>query len=281
MSKEMRRGNARGSSTTAKYITKYPSGKYRKSEAACKRVAEQQNAQTQTGEEYYEYQEIDIDDIDICGAVRDRNEAMVKTLLEIGKVGIDLRDNYHRTPLSYAVVEGHEAVVKLLLDTGGMDVESNDIETGRMLLSLTAESGHEAVVGLLLDTNKVKVDLEDNTDQTPLSYAASKGHAAVVKLRLGAGKFDVNSRDKKDRTPLSYAILGMHEAVVKLLLDIGETDMDPKGMRASPILMAALAGNTVIFKMLLIPRWTMRKPRYTENLGRHYWSLQIAGARRL
>ena len=42
-------------------------------------------------------------------------KAVVKLLIETGKVDVDSKDNYHgRTPLSWAAENGHEAVVKLL-----------------------------------------------------------------------------------------------------------------------------------------------------------------------
>ena len=55
-------------------------------------------------------------------------------------------------------------------------------------LATTAEAwaagnGREAVVKLLLATGKVDVDAKDNTyGRTPLSWAAGNGHEAVVKL---------------------------------------------------------------------------------------------------
>jgi len=39
-------------------------------------------------------------------------------------------------------------------------------------------------VRLLLDTGKVDVNSRDNGGQTPISRAASRGHEAVVKLLL-------------------------------------------------------------------------------------------------
>ena len=76
-------------------------------------------------------------------------------------------------------------MVKLLLETGRVDVDSKDYSTngyGRTPLSWAAENGHEAVVKLLLETGKVNVDSKDSFGQTPLSWAAKNGHEAVVKL---------------------------------------------------------------------------------------------------
>ena len=44
-------------------------------------------------------------------------EAIVKLLLGTGKVDVDAKDKWGRTPLSCAVAEGNDAVVKLLRST--------------------------------------------------------------------------------------------------------------------------------------------------------------------
>jgi ankyrin repeat protein len=51
-----------------------------------------------------------------------------------------------------------------------------------MPLSWAAQRGHEAVVKLLLATGEVDVESKDNDGRTPLSWAAQRGHEAVVKL---------------------------------------------------------------------------------------------------
>jgi hypothetical protein len=96
---------------------------------------------------------------------------------------------YNQTPLSWAAATGHETVVKLLLDTGKVDIDSKDSD-GWTPLRWAAYNGHEAVVMVLLDTGKVDIDSKDSSRyrRTPLSWAAENGHEAVVKLLQSATK---------------------------------------------------------------------------------------------
>ena len=73
----------------------------------------------------------------------------MKLLLEIGKVDIKLKDDvYSRTPLWWAVVNGHKAVVKLLLEMGKVDIDMKDT-SGQTALSLAKENGNKEVIKLL------------------------------------------------------------------------------------------------------------------------------------
>ncbi|KND87822.1 Ankyrin repeat domain-containing protein 50 [Tolypocladium ophioglossoides CBS 100239] len=79
------------------------------------------------------------------GMPRNSNTAVIKLLL--GRVNVELSDKDGRTPLSWAVEEGNDAVIKLLLEKGA-NAESSDTE-GRTPLSLAADQGHEDVIKLL------------------------------------------------------------------------------------------------------------------------------------
>ena len=184
-------------------------------------------------------------------AAENGHDAVVKLLLEIGKVDVDSRDDNSRTPLSYAAGNGQNAVVKLLLETGKINVNSGGYY-GRTPLSYAAINGHNITVKLLLETEKVDADSRDDDSRTPLSLAAENGHDVVVKLLLEIGKVDVNSRDDDSRTPLSYAAGNGQNAVVKLLLEIRKVNVDSRDHYGeTPLSYAVRFGHNAIVELLL------------------------------
>ncbi|KAL9601837.1 MAG: hypothetical protein Q9179_002728 [Wetmoreana sp. 5 TL-2023] len=154
---------------------------------------------------------------------------------------------------------GFETIVKQLLDTGEVDIDSKDDNNGRTPLSWAARYGHEAVVEQLLNTGKVDINLKDKYDgRTPLSLAAQHGHEAVVKQLLDTGKVDIDWKDNYGQTPLSrvaeggYKVEGRYEAVVKQLLDTGKVDIDLKDNNGrTPLSLAAKGAYKAVIKQLL------------------------------
>jgi ankyrin repeat protein len=184
-------------------------------------------------------------------AAKTGNKAVVKLLLETGKVDVNLKDRDGWTPLSIAASYGNEAVVKMLLDTGKVDANVKNGEGCTQLL-IAALNGNETVVKMLLDTGKVDVNLKDGGGWTPLSRAASNRHETIVKMLVDTGKVDVNLKDGDGWTPLFSAALNGHAAVVKMLLDTGKVDVNLKdGQGRTPLSGAASYGNEAVVKMLL------------------------------
>ncbi|OBS17522.1 hypothetical protein FPOA_12014 [Fusarium poae] len=138
-------------------------------------------------------------DLSLLWAARNGSEAMVKMLLDTGKVDVDAKDYIGRTPLSWAAENGHEAVVKMLVDTDKVDVDAKD-KGGRTPLWWAAANGREAVVKMLVDTGKVDFDAKDYIGQMPLSLAARNGHEAVVKMLVDTGKVDLDAKDETGQT---------------------------------------------------------------------------------
>ncbi|MCJ1384352.1 hypothetical protein MMC17_007468 [Xylographa soralifera] len=199
--------------------------------------------------------DVDIKDQDgrtlLFWAVENEHEAIVKALLEIGKVNADSKDQNGRTPLSWAAEKGQEAVVIALLKTGKVDADSKD-QYGQTPLWWAAEKGYEAVVKALLKTGKVNADSKGQSGRTPLWWAAEKGHEAVVKALLETGKVDADSKDQYGRKPLWWAAEKGHEAVIQALLKTGKVDVNSKDQYGqTPLSWAAEKGHEAVVKALL------------------------------
>ncbi|KAN0075032.1 Heterokaryon incompatibility protein (HET) domain containing protein [Elaphomyces granulatus] len=97
----------------------------------------------------------------------------VQRLLQEG-VAPDLKNIRGVTPLWHAAAEGHAAVVKALLATGAVDVNSQDSICGRTPLFWASADGHTRVVQLLLDKG-AHVHYKDIDSKTPISVARERG----------------------------------------------------------------------------------------------------------
>jgi ankyrin repeat protein len=128
-------------------------------------------------------------------------------------------NSYGKTPLWFAVSEGHEALVQLLLGEGGAEVDKRRFDNENTPLSEAAARGHLAMVRLLVDKG-ASIDIHARNGMTPLHEAAGKGHEAMVQLLLSKGAA-INPVNQWFQTPLRLAIEGGHEPIVRLLLDRG------------------------------------------------------------
>ncbi|KXX74220.1 Ankyrin repeat domain-containing protein 17 [Madurella mycetomatis] len=180
----------------------------------------------------------------------------------------------HSSVLLWSAGEGHDAMVKLLLDRGanidlryhgqqeeaktqwssyfwirGRNIESRDVNYHRSPLSWAAGEGYDTVVNLLLDRG-ANIEAQDITGQSPLSQAAGRGRERMVNLLLDRGA-NIESQDNLDYSPILYAIERGHEVVVKLLLDRGAHIESGYILDRSLLSFAAQEGHATMVKLLL------------------------------
>jgi ankyrin repeat protein len=160
---------------------------------------------------------------------------------------VDKRDSEKRTPLFYAVQNGHEAVVRLLLEHKA-NVDAKDQDT-RTALQMAAKGGHERVVKLLLEY-KADINSKGEHGETALHKAVAGGHLEVVQLLLDY-KADVNVNSRYKGTALHEAAEGGHLEVVQLLLD-HKADVNVKSeLGWTALYKAAEEGHLEVVQLLL------------------------------
>lgn len=100
---------------------------------------------------------------------------------------IEAKDGiFSQSPLLWAAENGHEKVVRPLLEHG-TQIESNN-KYGQTALWLSVRNGHVSVVKLLLERNAI-AELEDNASRTPSMVADLSGNTAIKMIVLNHIRF--------------------------------------------------------------------------------------------
>ena len=165
-----------------------------------------------------------------------------------------------RTPLWWAALQGHQAMVDLLLSQKNVNVNNRGIlyygtryqRCTETPLGVAAGEGNTKIVERLTECEDVDVNLPDGHNDSPLIAAAHGGYSAIVELLLARKDIEVNSRDKLGWTPLCCAASYGHEDIVRQLLSIEDTQVncvDKNGV--SPLATAAHHGRDGVVKLPL------------------------------
>uniref|UniRef100_A0A8C4N987 Protein fem-1 homolog B n=1 Tax=Eptatretus burgeri TaxID=7764 RepID=A0A8C4N987_EPTBU len=159
------------------------------------------------------------------------------------------------TPLIAAAWAGHSKVVRLLVETHGVDVEQTGtvnfdgyIIEGATALWCAAGAGHDEVVKMLL-LRGANVNHRTVTSSTPLRAACFDGYDKVVRLLLDHGA-DPSIANKFDNTALMIASYRGHSNVVELLLKRGADLNSRAHCGATALHFAAEAGDVVVVRLL-------------------------------
>ncbi|RDA85708.1 hypothetical protein CP532_0719 [Ophiocordyceps camponoti-leonardi (nom. inval.)] len=195
-------------------------------------------------------------------------EDSLRSLMATCSEDVDSEDRLGWTPLFLAVERGHDAAVKLLLDSGKVDVNRAETRESRTVLSFAAEQGRVAMGRMLLDAGADPNGRHENTDikskltvskqnicdyLSPLSLAAEGGHQAMVDLLLEQPTIVVDCtfiyrHGYKCRSPLKLAAKNGFKGIVESLL--AHLGSDPAFGR-TPLYLAAANGHDEVVDLLL------------------------------
>ncbi|WP_425605895.1 ankyrin repeat domain-containing protein [Paraburkholderia sejongensis] len=131
-------------------------------------------------------------------AAREKSEKVTAALLKNPKTDIEAQDKAGENALMMASLAGDLNIVNQLL---AKDAEVN--KKGWAPLHYAAANGHDDIVKVLLD-HSAYVDAGSPNGTTPLMMAARGGHISTVKLLLDNGA-DLNVKNQIGMTALDFA----------------------------------------------------------------------------
>ena len=173
---------------------------------------------------------------------------VLQRLLSTGQVEINARDDAGDTALIFAVRERNGARVKMLLDEDNVNpnVQNNEGWTALMLAAyfdFRQEYEWKIVMQYLLARKDVLVNVSNVRGETALMLAARQGWKLGVKLLLDRDDVDPNGQDEQGLTALMLAACGGPSATVALLIEKGAdvSIVDDRGYTAE--MYAANAGH--------------------------------------
>ncbi|XP_022614865.1 protein fem-1 homolog B [Seriola dumerili] len=160
------------------------------------------------------------------------------------------------TPLIIAARNGHDKVVRLLLDHYRVDTEQTGtvrfdgyVIDGATALWCAAGAGHFEVVRLLV-SHRANVNHTTITNSTPLRAACFDGRLDIVRY-LVEHNADISITNKYNNTCLMIAAYKGHTDVVKFLLEQGANPNAKAHCGATALHFAAEAGHLEIVKELV------------------------------
>ncbi|XP_041652615.1 protein fem-1 homolog B [Cheilinus undulatus] len=160
------------------------------------------------------------------------------------------------TPLIIAARNGHDKVVRLLLDHYRVDTEQTGtvrfdgyVIDGATALWCAAGAGHFEVVRLLV-SHHANVNHTTITNSTPLRAACFDGRLDIVRY-LVENSADISITNKYNNTCLMIAAYKGHTDVVKFLLEQGADPNAKAHCGATALHFAAEAGHLDIVKELV------------------------------
>ena len=182
-----------------------------------------------------------------------RHSTVVRILIESHGIALDSSDCYGQTPLCLAAQAGDLPTVKMLLYTGKVDANRSSGSELRSPLSWATANGNLDVIRELVKQKNINLESRDRRGRTPLMVACQQGHADAANLLLDTGLVSVNARDRFwNRTSLIWASILGRDAIVAALLSAENIDAEAADIHGNTALSVAVhASSTATVKLLL------------------------------
>jgi len=135
---------------------------------------------------------------------------------------LNKQDHQGNTPLMWAVSEGNDDIVQLLVEQGA-NVNAQNF-SGETALFVAATRGFDTIAQTLLE-NGANVQITNIDGVSPLHMAAANGNLSTMALLVRYGAF-VNSQDDNGDSPLHFAVRENQSRLVEMLVSHCNADVD-------------------------------------------------------
>ncbi|KKK19915.1 hypothetical protein AOCH_002521 [Aspergillus ochraceoroseus] len=184
-------------------------------------------------------------------AARQGNEAFLDLLLSLG-ASPDVFSGGCSTPLICAVEGDHLGIVKKLLTRDDVDLNQKTPYYQFASLTIAAQYGKVEIVKCLLASGRVDVNSQTLQKQTALWQACREGRTEVVKLLFADPAINPNIPDGAGETPLLSAIRWKQLSVLDLFFERDDVDWQSSNKKGeTPLLLAVSKGMNPIVEKLI------------------------------
>lgn len=136
------------------------------------------------------------------------------------KADVNMRNEFHQTALTIAVLENQAEAVQLLLQHGANVDARDNLTHNKPPIIYASELGYTAMIPALVQYGANLESAIGSYQMTPLMFAASKGHIDTVQALVLAGA-NLNTRDRQQQTALHFAALEGQTGTVRELILLG------------------------------------------------------------
>ena len=151
-------------------------------------------------------------------AAGDGHEGLVRFLIE-RNANVNIKNSSGATPLHEAVRSGNINMIKLIINSGA-EVNAQDAKGNSVLHVAAPPRAHQEVIQLFLGSG-VNPNLRDDHGDTPLHVLVSLNRSPEVVKALLTGDIDITARNIAGQTSLFLAIQENRIALIPLLLSRG------------------------------------------------------------